>query len=152
MRLQAGREVALGSHVRVRVLWPPPQMPPKYLVNDTSLALRVTCDGNSILIAGDAVQFEEDSLLKNPQALKSDVLLLPHHGGFVASTERFVQAVDPREVVIDSSATPPRSNPAKPGASFYNKLRHARACHETWKDGCLRIRLGNGTVQVEPER
>jgi competence protein ComEC len=152
VRLQTGQEVALGSHVRVQVLWSPAQMPPRYVVNDTSLALRVTCDGNTILIAGDAVQYEEDSLLKNPQALKCDVLMMPHHGGFVSSTDRFVQAVAPRAVVISNSHDPAPLDPAKPGASFYHKLHQAREVHETWKEGCLRIRLGNGTVQVEPER
>ncbi len=108
----------LGSHVHIDVLWPPPDMPPDTDANDTSLALRFNCDGKTIFIAGDAALAEEQALLEEPAALKSDVLMMPHHGAFIASTEQFEQAVAPSAVVISRASDPrPPNRPAPPPSS-----------------------------------
>ena len=73
---------------------------------------------------------------RNPPALKSDVLMMPHHGAFIASTEQFEQAVAPSAVVISRASDPapridqPRRRVLPPPAKNHPLLRNlARRLH-----------------------
>lgn len=70
--------------------------------NDTSYILRVTYQNTSVLLAGDATQVAEKLALKAlPDSyFKADVLKVGHHGSNDATSERFLDAVDPSIAVI----------------------------------------------------
>jgi len=90
-----------------------------YRINDASIVLLIEVSGVRFLFTGDANGKERDEpgpgtpghveqqLLAlnaaNPGALKADVLKVPHHGSETASTQAFIDAVDPKFVIISAS-------------------------------------------------
>jgi competence protein ComEC len=71
--------------------------------NNRSCVLKIVSDGGSILLPGDIEWAAEAALLQaNPQQLKSDILVAPHHGSNSSSTAEFVTAVDPQWVLFST--------------------------------------------------
>lgn len=69
--------------------------------NDRSCVLKITTAGGSVLIPADIERRGERALLATePEVLRSDVLIAPHHGSKTSSTAEFVQAVAPRAVIF----------------------------------------------------
>jgi competence protein ComEC len=91
-----------------------------YNINNASIVLRAEMAGSSFLFTGDAngkrraelapgtPRYVEAALLdldrKLPGTLKADVLKVPHHGSETASTQAFINAVNPCYAVISASA------------------------------------------------
>ncbi|MBY0577530.1 MAG: DNA internalization-related competence protein ComEC/Rec2 [Burkholderiales bacterium] len=102
MRCQAG-ESWVWDDVRFEILGPPSSSysNPRIRGNVRSCVLRVSSLQGSALIAGDIEKGVERRLVAEVGGrLKSDILVVPHHGGMSASTEEFVQAVSPRHAVF----------------------------------------------------
>lgn len=137
-RLNRGQSVRLGERTTVTALWPP-RADQGYAfedVNDSSLVLRLECDGVRALLPGDAGELAQQALLELPaEELRADVLVLPHHGGYTPALARFVEAVDPA-VVIRSSG--PRRGGA---AQQIPTLTVNRAFFATDRDGCVTVRF-----------
>ena len=64
--------------------------------NDRSCVLKVTSQVGSLLLTGDIEKNSEQQLLQEQLSqLKSDVLVVPHHGSKTSSTPSFIEAVAP---------------------------------------------------------
>jgi competence protein ComEC len=69
--------------------------------NDNSVVLRLSYGGHTVLLTGDVEAEAEAALLqRDPQAVRADVLKVPHHGSRTSSTLAFLHAVRPRLAVI----------------------------------------------------
>jgi competence protein ComEC len=65
--------------------------------NDRSCVLKITSRAGSLLLTGDIEKAAESQLLSTyPNSLKSDVLVVPHHGSKTSSTTDFIAAVKPQ--------------------------------------------------------
>ena len=98
------------SGVRVETLYPfnnmilpTANMNDNRSVNNRSLVLRMTYKGKSILFPGDIEGETENRLVeKYGRDLKSDVLLVPHHGSKYSSTTAFLRMVSPEICIISA--------------------------------------------------
>ena len=85
--------------VEFRVLHP--QEAVDMSANDRSCVLQVRAGGRSLLLSGDIEKRAEQSLLQQHGAhLKSELLVVPHHGSKTSSTPDFVAAVSPTIAVF----------------------------------------------------
>lgn len=104
--LVGGRQI---NGVTVEILQPAPDTRSsdfyneKTGLNNNSLVLKITYKGKAFLFPGDLEQAGEEVLVANAGvALKSDILLSPHHGSKNSSTEAFLKMVRPDICVISS--------------------------------------------------
>lgn len=135
--------------VDFRFLHPPPLFP--YLTNDSSCVLRISARGHVILLPGDIGRHVEARLVQEqPALLKADLLLAPHHGSASSSTDAFVAAVQPREVVF---ATGAGNRFGHPSAEVVQRYRHAQAqVHDTAQTGALRFHLDRQGIKLVSSR
>jgi competence protein ComEC len=153
VRVRAGDAIRLGPKTIVHVLWPPVELRDDLTVNDTSLVLRVECDGRRALVTGDLDSTGQAALMDRPAEISSDVLLLPHHGGWEATLPPFVDAVDAEWVVVSSShrrRAPVSSGAA--GAEFYERLGIERRVWTTAETGSIHVTLERDGVRVRSHR
>jgi competence protein ComEC len=80
-RAVAGMRYPLGASV-VEVLWPPAERVEGTAedVNNNSIVLRVRYGSASVLFAGETQEEAQEALMKEPGALRADVLKVSHHG------------------------------------------------------------------------
>jgi len=70
--------------------------------NEMSAVIHLTYGNNSFLFMGDAEGESESDLLKAQVNLKSDVLLVGHHGSKTSTSQEFLDKVKPSYAVIQS--------------------------------------------------
>ncbi|MCZ6654402.1 MAG: ComEC/Rec2 family competence protein [Planctomycetota bacterium] len=142
-----GFDLALGgSAVRAEVLWPPAGLPPNTTANDTSLVIRLTHAGQSILLTGDIDRQAQESLLTCGVDLRAEVLILPHHGSVNEATAKFIAAVDPLYVLQSSHH---RSGPM---ASALKGMVADYRSFKTSEHGAITVTLQKQGLTVESFR
>ncbi len=124
--------------VKFRILHPPPWYP--YLRNDSSCVLRVETGGRVALLPGDIGRHVEARLVREQaQALRADLLIVPHHGSDTSSSEPFIDRVRPRWAIL---ATGAENRFRLPRAQIVERYRRAGArTLDTAGNGALRFML-----------
>jgi len=100
--IKTGDHIDLGGGASIDVLWPPADCTMNS--NNCGEVLKLRFAGESVLFTADIQEPAESALLKNPDQLKSDVLVAPHHGSAEDITPLFLHAVSPK-LILASSAT-----------------------------------------------
>jgi competence protein ComEC len=93
--------------------------------NAMSCTLRVSNGQHSALLAGDIEQAQEARLVADGAPLKSDVLLVPHHGSKTSSSAAFLDAVQPQIALVQAGYRNRFGHPAEPVLARYAE-RHIR--------------------------
>ena len=83
-----------------------------YLKNNSSCVLKVHAATGSLLLTGDIESAVEYRLSQQDEHLKSDVMLMPHHGSKTSSTDEFIAKVGAQWVVNSSGQYNPFHHPA----------------------------------------
>jgi len=104
--------------------------------NAMSCVLRVAsagAGGRSVLLTGDIERDQEAALVAGqPEALRSDVLIVPHHGSRTSSTGAFLDAVGPATAVFQAGYRNRFGHPATDVLQRYRErgivLRASPAC------------------------
>jgi competence protein ComEC len=118
--------------------------------NNFSCVLRVATRGGSMILTGDIERAAEADLLKKQSAVKTDVLLVPHHGSRTSSTESFIAAVSPRWAVVPVGY---RNRFGHPNREVMDRYRSAGAdIVRTDLGGAVRVILSGTDVKVTTER
>ncbi|MBN1344060.1 MAG: ComEC/Rec2 family competence protein [Phycisphaerae bacterium] len=136
-----GRSEELAGSTVVEVLWPPDGLDASWTSNDCSIVLRVRHADRSILICGDVEEEAQRRLLER-EDLRSDVMILPHHGAVARSTEAFIAAVDPSVVIRSGSRRDANDPPA------IEALVADRRYLDTGSDGAIEITIDQEGVKV----
>lgn len=92
--------------------------------NRQSCVLRVQAASGSVLLMGDLEMRDEQALLDAGTVLRSEVLLVGHHGSRSSSSPAFLQAVSPRWALIQAGHLNPHGHPH---ASVVQALRDSGA-------------------------
>ena len=87
--------------------------------NALSCVLRISNGHSSVLLTGDIERTQEAALLRDPEVLHADVLLVPHHGSKTSSSEAFIDAVAPRWALVQSGYRNRYGHPAAPVVDRY---------------------------------
>lgn len=70
--------------------------------NDASTTFRLVYGEFEVMLTGDASTAVEDMLVQSGVDLQSDVLKLGHHGSKTSTSEKFLQSVSPKYVVVSA--------------------------------------------------
>ncbi|WP_424765721.1 MBL fold metallo-hydrolase [Paenibacillus sp. sgz302251] len=68
--------------------------------NEMSAVIKLTYGSTSFLFMGDAESKSENDIIKSKENIKSDVLLVGHHGSNSSTSQKFLNAVNPKHAVI----------------------------------------------------
>jgi competence protein ComEC len=124
MRCEAGQSWTWDG-VRFELLHPPPAAYERGLKpNAVSCVLRLSAaSGRSALLAGD-IEREQELALAEAQgaALRSDVLLVPHHGSKTSSTPEFLAVTTPALAVVQAGYRNRFGHPATEVLERYQRL------------------------------
>lgn len=142
---QVGDVIPLGRDTSLQILWPGNDL--SLDANDASMVLKLRHAGRSILFTGDLQEAGMRHLLQDPDPLRCDVLLAPHHGSSEPVTAEFVAATGASVVLSSNDRT----------LSFkqrnFEKLIGDKRLYRTHADGAITITVGAaGQLHVEPFR
>ncbi|MGH9483440.1 MAG: ComEC/Rec2 family competence protein [Terriglobales bacterium] len=145
-RLDAGDIMRVGAS-QVAVLLPQPAYAAGPAPsNDDSMVVRVTYQGQSMLLEGDAEAEGEHWMVDHHLALGSALLKVGHHGSKTSSTPQFLAEVHPQAAVISVGAD---NSYGQPAAQVLADLRRAGArVFRTDRDGAIQCRLQGGRLRV----
>ena len=98
----------IHNGVQVKVLWPPNYSDKDINdlsydeVNDSSLVLKISFGNVSFLIPGDISGNVEKRLIDDKTDLRSDILVVPHHGSNHSSSNEFIKAAACRYAIVSA--------------------------------------------------
>ena len=154
-RLAAGDRLTLDG-IAMDVLWPirgtVPERSPSVgrQVNDTSIVLDVRYGQRRMLLTGDIEDDVDPSLLQagigEPPEARLDVLKVAHHGSRTATSEAWLQALQPRIAMISAGIGNPYGHPAPETVA---RLRaHGARVLRTDLDGDLQVSTDGHDLQT----
>jgi competence protein ComEC len=101
-----------------------------------------------MLLTSDIERLAEGAL--TDRDVKSDVMLVPHHGSRTSSSAEFIAAVAPRWAIVPAGY---RNRFGHPVREVMERYRSAGAqVVRTDLDGAVEVRLGENQIQLIPER
>ncbi|MCF6287653.1 MAG: DNA internalization-related competence protein ComEC/Rec2 [Proteobacteria bacterium] len=118
-----------------------------YLGNNASCVIKITSIYGSVLLTADIEEPVEYRLLSQfPEKIKSDVLIVPHHGSKSSSSQNFIQGVSPKYAINSSGYANQFNHPhalikqryTQRGIKFY----------DTQSSGMITIDIGSNGVKV----
>ena len=104
-----------------------------------------------MLLTGDIERVSEALLVaRGAQSLRSDVLLVPHHGSKTSSSGEFLETVAPAIAVIPTGY---RNRFGHPNAEVLERYAALRVkVLRTDRDGAITVRIGAGGLNAALER
>ena len=99
----AGERIVIGDGVILQILHPNETRNDENR-NENSVSMRLTYGDFSYLFTGDAEVFAERAMLQSGLPLQATVLKAGHHGSRTSSTRLFLEAVQPRIMIVSAGA------------------------------------------------
>ena len=116
--------------------------------NDMSCVVQIEMSGQRILMPGDIEKKTERKLVEQfGKALRSDIMLVAHHGSKTSSTESFIRAVSPKLAIISSGMNNPYRHPHQAVVERFNRL--SIPLYNTALSGAIEIKLTKKLTVIE---
>ena len=93
--------------------------------NNASMVIKFTCNKTDILFAGDISEISQYNLMTNYD-IRSDIVKVPHHGGYSKMSEKFAKATGCDYAVISCGVDNKYSHPAKNTLNAYSDAKILR--------------------------
>lgn len=121
-------------------------------LNDCSIGLILTDGFHRFLFYGDGEEKMENKLLESGYDLKSDVMMIAHHGSKSSTQKELLQAVRP-EIAVISCGIDGDGDVQEPSGKVLNRLKAAGVeTYRTDQNGSIVITSRENRLQVYPER
>jgi competence protein ComEC len=145
---QAGQQWAWDG-VRFQVLHPASGFP--YLGNEAACVLRIETAHGSALLTGDVGHYVERKLLREDAArLRSDVVVVPHHGSDGSSDPAFVAASGAKLALVSSGADNRFRHPRPPVVRRWCEA--GAEVLDTARSGAIRVWIGRDGLRLRERR
>ena len=97
-----GDIIQIEKDVQLKVLFPDTELIRDNILNNNSLVFKVEYKDFKVLFTGDIEKIAEEKLLQicKKEELKANILKVAHHGSKSSSAENFIEAVNPKIVLI----------------------------------------------------
>lgn len=105
-----GDSFNLGD-AKVKILWP--KVYKDGVDNDNSIVVKITYKNIKFLFPADASKDVEDQLIYSGYNLKSDVLMVGHHGSKYSTSKEFLKEVRPKLAIISVGKNNRYKHPSK---------------------------------------
>ena len=147
-----GQVIDLGDGARAEVINPPDQhlRGTEDDVNNNSVVVRVTSGGDSIMLAGDAGCAAEADMLESALNLRSDLLKVAHHGSSDATSDAWLDAVDPEVADISVGRNNPFGHPHR--ETIQRLSGRGIEVRRTDEDGAVTVSFSGGRPSVATVR
>lgn len=119
-------------------------------LNAYSVGMRFEYLNSSFLIDGDATTTTEAEMLETGLNLKSDVMLVPHHGSESSSAATFIKAVSPKAAIISVGAGNSYNHPDQKIVDRYTSL--GVKLYRTDKLGTIVVSFDGESYNIESEK
>lgn len=104
IEVSKGDILNFDKELKMRILWPKEEQIRENILNNNSIVAKLEYKNFSMLFTGDIEKIAENEILKeyhsNLTELKSSILKVAHHGSKTSSTEKFLEAVNPKIAII----------------------------------------------------
>ena len=118
--------------------------------NDESIVTRITFDGLSVMTSGDASVTEEAKIIERNGSLTADILVVGHHGAADATSDSWIQAVQPKLAFYQAGVDNPYRHPSP--EVIERLAAYDIPVYGTDELGTISLYIGeNGDVTVETE-
>ncbi|MES2436489.1 MAG: MBL fold metallo-hydrolase [Patescibacteria group bacterium] len=142
--------IHLGGGADLHILYPDKDVS-KETTNDGSVLAKLVYKNNEIMFTGDAPKSSEEYLVSlNPHDLKSDVLKVGHHGSKTSSSEKFVEAINPRFAIISAGEKNRYGHPHSETTDVFKKL--GVPVFGTYEHGMITLKLDGINVATSFEK
>ena len=126
----------------------------KLKTNDRSCVVKVSTPRFSALLTADVEATSEADIIERyaatPSMLKSDVLLMPHHGSLTSSTPEFIDAVAPKIALINAGYRNRFGHPREGVLARYTE-RKIPVLRTDWH-GAITLSSVDGISKIEKAR
>lgn len=140
-----GMMLVLSANVNFTVL--NPTQPLEFTdVNSNSMVLRLQAGNVAFLLTGDATFNAEESMLNAGLNVSSQVLKVAHHGSRYATSQSFLDAVNPTYAVISAGIGNPYGHPHN--ETVQRLLDKGVIVYGTYHSGTIVMSTDGETVQV----
>jgi len=147
--LEAGESLDLGS-VKLNILWP--KKPFVFSdFNNNSLVIMVEYKSFKCLLAADVTEPVELKLIREYGNLEANILKVAHHGANDATSQKFLEAVNPDIAIISISGQSKYGYPPSPvierikasGSLIYRTDKHGDIVVTIDNKGKIKVKTGN---------
>ncbi|MEM3580331.1 MAG: ComEC/Rec2 family competence protein [Candidatus Bathyarchaeia archaeon] len=143
--VQRGQQYILSENVNFTIL--NPVQPLNFTVaNSNSIVLRLQVGNVAFLFTGDATFEAEESMMDAGLNLSSQVLKVAHHGSRYATSEAFLDVVNPSYAVISAGIGNPYGHPH--GETVQRLLSKGVTVYGTYVSGTIVMGTDGQTVYV----